>query len=123
MLASSSKSTCCCHWSFGAWRWVTCRAKVGSWWSVPSNTYDLIVLGDDLAALICGTLCARRGMRTLVLGTERPARYTLGPHKLPVEPMLWPVGTGSPSERVLKELHAEMTMRRKLREPRIAAQW
>ncbi|HTL32767.1 MAG TPA: hypothetical protein VL326_06570 [Kofleriaceae bacterium] len=90
---------------------------------MPSNSYDLIVLGDDLAALVCGTLCARRGMRTLVLGTDRPARYTLGPHKLPVEPALWPVGSGAASERVLKELHAEMTLRRKLREPRIAAQW
>jgi phytoene dehydrogenase-like protein len=89
---------------------------------VPSNTYDLVVLGDDLAALVCGTLCARRGMRTLVLGSDRPARYSLGPHKLPIEPVVWPVGTGSASERVLKELHAEMGLRRKLREPRIAAQ-
>jgi phytoene dehydrogenase-like protein len=89
---------------------------------VPSNSYDLVVLGDDLAALVCGTLCARRGMRTLILGSDRPARYTLGPHKLPIEPMLWPVGQGSPAERVLKELHAEMALRRKLREPRIAAQ-
>ncbi|HEY5921595.1 MAG TPA: hypothetical protein VIV11_07985 [Kofleriaceae bacterium] len=89
---------------------------------MPSNTYDLVVLGDDLAALVCATLCARRGMRTLVLGSDRPARYTLGPHKLPIEPMLWPIGPGSPAERVLKELHAEMALRRKLREPRIAAQ-
>lgn len=89
---------------------------------MPSNTYDLVVLGDDLAALVCGTLCARRGMRTLVLGSDRPARYTLGPHKLPIEPVLWPVGPGSAGERVLKELHGEMAMRRKLREPRIAAQ-
>ena len=89
---------------------------------MPSNSYDLVVLGDDLAALVCGTLCARRGMRTLVLGSDRPARYQLGPHKLPIEPLLWPVGAGSPGERVLKELHAEMALRRKLREPRIAAQ-
>jgi phytoene dehydrogenase-like protein len=89
---------------------------------VPSNTYDLVVVGDDLAALACATLCARRGMRTLVLGDERPARYTLGPHKLPIEPALWPVQPGSPGERILKELHAEMALRRKLREPRIAAQ-
>jgi phytoene dehydrogenase-like protein len=89
---------------------------------VPSNTYELVVLGDDLAALVCATLCARRGMRTLVLGDERPARYQLGPHKLPVEPATWPVVPGSAGERVLRELHAEMAMRRKLREPRIAAQ-
>jgi hypothetical protein len=89
---------------------------------VPSNSYDLVVLGDDLAALVCATLCARRGMRTLVLGDDRPSRYTLGPHKLPIEPMIWPIGAGSPAERVLKELHGELALRRKLREPRIAAQ-
>jgi len=89
---------------------------------VPSNSYDLVVLGDDLAALVCGTLCARRGMRTLVLGDDRPSRYTLGPHKLPIEPVVWPIGAGSPAERVLKELHGELALRRKLREPRIAAQ-
>ena len=75
-----------------------------------------------LAALVCATLCARRGMRTLVLGDDRPARYTLGPHKLPVEPPTWPAVTGSAGERVLKELHAELALRRKLREPKIAAQ-
>ena len=90
--------------------------------SVPSNSYDLVVLGDDLAALVCATLCARRGMRTLVLGDDRPARYTLGPHKLPVEPALWPTRAGAAGERVLKELHAELALRRKLREPKIAAQ-
>jgi hypothetical protein len=89
---------------------------------VPTNSYDLVVLGDDLAALVCGTLCARRGMRTLVLGDDRPARYPLGPHRLPVEPAAWPIGPGSPGERVAKELHAELALRRKLREPRIAAQ-
>src|SRR6185436_2095322 len=107
----NAKSTASCRMWFAAWRRVSTRAKVGPWWSVPSNTYELVVLGDDLAALVCGTLCARRGMRTLVLGTDRPARYALGPHKLPVEPMLWPVGQGSPAERVLKELHAEMALR------------
>jgi phytoene dehydrogenase-like protein len=89
---------------------------------VPSNSYDLVVLGDDLAALVCATLCARRGLRTLVLGSDRPARYTLGPHKLPIEPLMWPTAAGSASERVLKELHAELALRRKLREPKIAAQ-
>jgi phytoene dehydrogenase-like protein len=89
---------------------------------VPSNSYDLVVLGDDLAALTCATLCVRRGMRTLVLGDDRPARYTLGPHKLPVEPATWPASPGNAGERVLKELHAELALRRKLREPKIAAQ-
>src|SRR3954465_15327940 len=61
-------------------------------------------------------------MRTLLLGDDRPARYTLGPHKLPVEPAAWPTMAGSAGERVLKELHAELALRRKLREPKIAAQ-
>src|SRR5262249_59833513 len=79
-------------------------------------------LGDDPAALVCARRCARRGMRTLMLGDDRPARYTLGPHKLPVEPALWPGVAGSAGERVLRELHAELALRRKLREPKIAAQ-
>ncbi len=89
---------------------------------MPSNSYDLIVLGDDLAALVCGTLCARRGMRTLVLGTDRPARYLLGPHKLPVEPASWPTVPGSAAERVMRELHGEMGLRRRLREPKVPGQ-
>jgi phytoene dehydrogenase-like protein len=89
---------------------------------VPSNSYDLVVLGDDLAAVVCATLCARRGLRTLLLGDDRPARYTLGPHRLPVEPAAWPTLPGTGGERVLKELHAELALRRKLREPKIAAQ-
>lgn len=89
---------------------------------MPSNSYDLVVLGDDLAALVCATLCARRGLRTLVLGDDRPARYQLGPHKLPIEPLLWPTSAGSAADRVLKELHGELALRRKLREPKIAAQ-
>src|SRR5262245_3576680 len=57
-----------------------------------------------------------------MLGADRPARYLLGPHKLPVEPSSWPTVAGSAGERVLKELHAELALRRKLREPKIAAQ-
>ena len=89
---------------------------------MPSNSYELVVLGDDLAALVCATLCARRGMRTLVLGDDRPARYALGPHKLPVDPASWPTMPGSAAERVLKELHGEHAMRRKLRELKLPAQ-
>lgn len=89
---------------------------------MPSNSYDLVVLGDDLAALVCATLCQRRGMRTLVLGGDRPARYTLGPHKLPIDAMMWPSQPGSAGERVLKELHAELALRRKLRDLKVPAQ-
>ena len=75
---------------------------------MPSNSYDLVVLGDDLPALVCAALCARRGLRTLVLGDDRPARYQLGPHKLPIEPIVWSAALGSAGERVLKELQKEV---------------
>ncbi len=89
---------------------------------MPSNSYDLVVLGDDVAALTCAVLCARRGLRTVVLGDDRPTRYALGPHRLPLDPQPWPTIGGSAAERVLKELHAELALRRKLRETKIAAQ-
>lgn len=89
---------------------------------MPSNSYDLVVLGDDLAALVCATVCARRGMRTLVVGEGRPARYALGPFKLPVEPVLWPTQPGSAGERVVRELNAELALKRRLREHKLPAQ-
>jgi phytoene dehydrogenase-like protein len=89
---------------------------------VPTNSYDIVVFGDDLAALVCATLCVRRGLRTLVLGDDRPSRYTLGPHKLPVDPAMWSTTSPAAGDRVLKELHGELALRRKLREPKIAAQ-
>ena len=32
-------------------------------------------------------------LRTLVLGSDRPARYTLGPHKLPIETLQYKLRT------------------------------
>jgi hypothetical protein len=90
---------------------------------MPTNSYDAIVLGDDLSALTCAALCARRGLRTLWLPhDDRPARYAVGPHKLPVEPVLWPARGGKGGERVLKELGVDLAVRRRARELRLAAQ-
>jgi phytoene dehydrogenase-like protein len=90
---------------------------------MPTNSYDLIVVGDDLAGLICAALCAKRGMRTLVLGhDDRPARYALGPHKLPVEALVWAGRGGAAADRVIKELHLEHDLRRRLRDARVTAQ-
>lgn len=92
---------------------------------MPSSSYDLIVLGDDLAGLVAAALSARRGMRTLLLGLdERPARYALGPHKLPTEPLViagWP-GRGSGFDRAIRELNLEHTIKRKVRDARVAVQ-
>jgi FAD binding domain len=82
---------------------------------MPTNSYDLIVVGDDFAGLVAGALCARRGMRVLVLSQGGPASaYSLGPHRLPVEPLCL-AGLGSPLvQRVLDELQLGHTLRRKL---------
>jgi hypothetical protein len=90
---------------------------------MPTNSYDLIVVGDDLAGLVAAMLCAKRGMRTLVVThDDRPARYTLGPHKLPVEALVWAGRGGAAAERVIRELHVEHDLRRRLRDARVTAQ-
>lgn len=82
---------------------------------MPTNSYDLIVVGDDFAGLVAGTLCARRGMRVLMLSHgAQPSGYALGPHRLPVEPLCL-AGLGSPLVmRVLDELQIGHTLKRKL---------
>jgi hypothetical protein len=90
---------------------------------MPTNSYDLIVVGDDFAGLIAGALCARRGMRVLVLSQGGPASaYSLGPHRLPVAPLSL-AGLGSPLvQRVLEELQLGHTLRRKLIQRPVAFQ-
>jgi hypothetical protein len=82
---------------------------------MPTNSYDLIVVGDDFAGLVAGTLCARRGMRVLVLSQGgSPSAYSLGPHRLPLEPLCL-AGLGSPLvQRALDELQLGHTLKRKL---------
>jgi len=83
---------------------------------MPTNTYDLIVLGDDFAGLVAATLCSRRGMRVLLARTEeRKLNYRLGPHRFPVRPLPF-VGMASPAvRRVLEELHFDHLLKRRLR--------
>jgi phytoene dehydrogenase-like protein len=83
---------------------------------MPTNHYDLIVLGDDMSGLVAATLCARRGMRVLLATSGRtPTSYQLGPYRLPTEAMPL-VGLGSPAvRRVLDELHFQHLVKRKLR--------
>ncbi len=90
---------------------------------MPTNSYDLIVVGDDLAGLCCAALCARRGLRTLVIGREdQPARYTLGPFKLPVEPGVLPGRGAGAAARVVRDLGLDHALKRRGREVRTAAQ-
>lgn len=90
---------------------------------MPTNSYDLIVLGDATPGLACAALCARRGLRTLVLADEtRPARYALGPLKLPtVAPILPGRGAGA-GARVIRDLGLDHALKRRVRDGRITAQ-
>lgn len=90
---------------------------------MPTNSYDLIVLGDDFPGLVAGTLCARRGMRVLLAPTgHRQLSYSLGNHRLPVYALPF-IGMSSPAiKRVLEELHFDHLLKRKLRQPRPAFQ-
>ncbi len=82
---------------------------------MPTNSYDLIVIGDDFAGLVAGTLCSRRGMRVLVLSHGGGRHdYQLGPHRLPIEPIAL-CGMSSPAvKRVLDELHLGHALKRRL---------
>jgi len=83
---------------------------------VPSSFYDVIVLGNDLAGLIAATLCARRGLRVLVIdaGAAPPERYDVPPYSLPRTAQTF-VGESSPAvRRVVAELNFIQLVRRKL---------
>ncbi|HWM86353.1 MAG TPA: hypothetical protein VNO33_10960 [Kofleriaceae bacterium] len=85
---------------------------------MPTNHYDLIVLGDDFSGLVAATLCARRGLRVLYApGTRSPASYQLGPYRLPIEPLPLVGLSGAATRRVLDELHFQHLLKRKLFHP------
>lgn len=91
---------------------------------MPTNSYDLIVIGEDFAGLVAATLCAKRGMRVLILSHGAgPHGYQIGPHKLPIEPLVL-CGLDSPAiKRVLSELHLGHTLKRKLVERPVSFQF
>lgn len=91
---------------------------------MPTNSYDLIVIGEDFAGLVAATLCAKRGMRVLILSHGAgPHGYQIGPHKLPIEPLAVS-GLDSPAvKRVIAELHLGHTLKRKLFERPVCFQF
>jgi phytoene dehydrogenase-like protein len=83
---------------------------------MPRESYDVVVLGDELAGLVAATLCARRGLRVL-LGQVAPRRtsYAIAGIRLPTEPLLLAGLGGTAARRVLDELHFFHLIKRKLR--------
>ena len=83
---------------------------------MPSVSYDVVVSGDDLASVITATLCARRGLRTLLLAPDAATgHYALGPFRLPMDPVLWPKSSTA-IDRVMRELRIDLAAKRKFRD-------
>jgi hypothetical protein len=81
------------------------------------------VLGSDVSALAAASLCARRGLRTVVFtGHEPPASYHVGGHELPIAPLLWPTRPAALTQQVLTELGLALALRRKLQDAPLAPQ-
>ncbi|MBT8493697.1 MAG: hypothetical protein KJO07_11610 [Deltaproteobacteria bacterium] len=89
---------------------------------MPSNSYDLIVLGDDLPGLIAATLVVRRGQRVLLLLSGRPDSYKLGPHTLPTRTVSMAGRSGASMRRIFDELHLGNPISRRLGRTRPAFQ-
>ena len=100
---------------------------------MPRSSYDVVVLGRDLAATVAGALLSQRGLRVLaVSGPSDPAapiaaqghatvasdRYTLGPYVLPTAPMPF-VGVEAPGIRkIVTELNLVQLFRRRIEQNR-----
>lgn len=83
---------------------------------MPTSFYDVLVLGDDLAGIIAGALCARRGLRVLIAETDAtpPEKYTLGPYTLPRAPLPFVIDSSPAVKRVLGELNFVQSFKRRL---------
>ncbi|MBK7196698.1 MAG: hypothetical protein IPH80_29850 [Myxococcales bacterium] len=89
---------------------------------MPTNSYELIVLGDATAGLVCAALCARRGMRTLVLTDEARPTATRWARLLPTALAVLPGRGAGAAARVVRELGLDHALKRKVRDARITAQ-
>jgi hypothetical protein len=80
---------------------------------VSARFYDVVVLGADLAPLLCGALLAKRGFRVLVVGQQQPEpSYRVGPFELPRSPLRCVFGQTPVSGRVFSELGLSQSLRR-----------
>lgn len=82
---------------------------------MPESSYDVVVIGDELAGLVSATLCASRGLRVLLVETGRTRwTYKLGPYQLPAAPLPLCGISGPAATRVIEELHFQHLLKRKL---------
>jgi phytoene dehydrogenase-like protein len=98
--------------------------------ALPRSSYDVVIVGRDLAGTVAGALLSLRGLRVLAIASSedppvtppRPGqqqapsqdRYTLGPYVLPTAPMAF-VGAEAPAiHRLVAELNLVQIFRRRL---------
>jgi hypothetical protein len=89
---------------------------------VSTSFYDVVVLGNDLAATVGAAVLAHRGFSVLVAGVPAEERYSIGPYSLPRAPLAF-VGIETPTlKRVVAELNLVQLLRRRLEPNRPAYQ-
>jgi phytoene dehydrogenase-like protein len=87
-----------------------------------TSFYDVVVLGQDLAATVAGAVLAHRGFRVLIAGVANEERYSVGPYVLPRSPFSL-VGMESPAlRRIVSELNLVQILRRRTEPNRPAFQ-
>jgi hypothetical protein len=87
-----------------------------------NSFYDVIVLGQDLAATVAGAVLAHRGFRVLLAGVSTEERYAIGPYVLPRSPFAL-AGMESPAlRRIVSELNLVQVLRRRTEPNRPAFQ-
>lgn len=80
-----------------------------------SQSYDLLVLGDDFAGLVAACLCASRGMRVLLAETgEHRERYCLGKETLPSRSFSFHGGNSAALHRLVEDLNFHHQFKRRL---------
>lgn len=81
----------------------------------PASSYDVVLVGTQLAPLLAGALLAKRGFRVLLLSQEeRPPTYEVaGGVELPREPFTFLPAASPIARRVLAELALHQVFRRR----------
>lgn len=75
---------------------------------MPPAYYDVVLVGDELAGLVAAALCARRGLRVLMIGGQRPR----APETLAPTPFL--LDSSPAGKRVIAELNLLQAVKRRL---------
>src|SRR5437773_10030465 len=81
---------------------------------MPTSSYDVVVVGDELAGAVAGAHLARRGLRVLLVGRAPVERDEVGPYQVPRDPLAL-TGLEAPMlKRMVAELNLVQLLRRRV---------